>query len=197
MGWLWLLAAFALMSGPVMAAGQLVTTTVYQSHPVEGTTASAILGNMYRHPIIDPDDGPAFSNLTHAHDLAISVAPTAAGCGVTRLEFDWHFVITLPVATGESSLAPRSRAAWTAFLGTLKRHEEHHRAIFMQCGRAFVAAAAKLSGPCSGLKAAVEAYIDDQYAQCMATQRAFDRTDGPRVHNDPFIQIARAEHPGN
>jgi predicted secreted Zn-dependent protease len=178
-------------ASPTFATGHLVSTTTYADHLVHGDTARAIYHDMNVHPIVDPDAGNALANLTHDHALKLSMAPTSGGqCRVSDLSFSWRFVITLPRIVDDKALDGRTRAAWRSFVARLRWHEEHHRAIFMQCGRSFVPAAAKLTGPCAGLEHQVQQSIDTAYAACMVTQKAFDRGDGAKVLSQPFILMA-------
>jgi predicted secreted Zn-dependent protease len=178
-------------ASPALAAGHLVATTTYADHLAHGDTARAIYHDMNVHPIVDPDDGNALANLTHDHTLKLSTAPTSGGqCRVSDLSFSWHFIITLPRAADDTALDAHTRAAWRSFVARLRWHEEHHRAIFMQCGRSFVPAAAKLTGPCAGLDRQVKQSIDTAYAACMITQRAFDAGDEAKVMSQAFIRMA-------
>lgn len=190
-----LILTFASLAAPLPAlAGWTVTdTTTYQSHPVGGDTAAAIYRQMNLHPIMDPDGGPALANLTHDHTIALTTKMAGGQCKVDQLSFNWHFIITLPKATSEGRLAPRTRAAWNAFLATLKTHEEHHRTIFLDCGNRFLPAAAKLTAPsCTTLDHNVRAALTAAYADCMLEQVSFDRHDHPHVMATPFIQLARS-----
>ena len=75
----WLAGVLALDGGS--ASAELVHTTEYRTHPVHGTTPRAVWQYMNAHPIIDPDDGPAYANLTHDHDVAMKTARRAASAG--------------------------------------------------------------------------------------------------------------------
>lgn len=184
----------AASAAPVSAASKLLHTTDYRSHPVSGTTAAAVLHSMNANPIIDPDDGPAYANLTHDHDVVIRTAMTGGTCRVTDLTFRWHFVLTLPEAADYGRMGPAMQKTWSDFRASLKKHEEGHRTIFLGCGKAFVAAAAKLTAPggCGGLERTVRRYLDKQYAACMAKQREYETLDRPRVMASPFIRAALA-----
>ena len=52
---------------------------------------------MNAHPIIDPDDGPAYANLTHDHKF-YRCARRWRRLQVGELTFRWQFVLTLPKA---------------------------------------------------------------------------------------------------
>ena len=170
------LGLFALGAAP--AAAELKHTTVYKEHRVVGTTARALWQDMIAHPIIDPDDGPAYSNITHDHALTFKTATSRRDLSGHRsrlhLEFRHHAAAGGKLCEHEW----RSRKMWQQFTTYLKGHEERHGAIFLECGKSFVPAAEKMTGPagCAGLDEKVRAFVDRQYAACMVKQRDFDRS---------------------
>ena len=147
------LMALAALAAPALAGAKLTHTTEYRNHSVSGTTPAAILRYMNAHPIIDPDDGPAYANLTHDHSVTIRTATVGGTCRVTDLTFNWRFVLTLPRAADYGRMSGAMQKTWSSFLASLKKHEEGHRTIFLSCGSTFTVAAAKLTGPagCAGL----------------------------------------------
>jgi len=137
---LWLAAAH-----PALA--ELRYTTVYKDHFVHGTTPATLYQDMIARPIVDPDDGPAFANITHDHTLSLKTATVAGACKVTDLSFAWSFVITLPKAAEESRMSPATGTLWREFVGKCRWHEEHRVGIFLDCGKAFLAHAEAMTGP--------------------------------------------------
>lgn len=190
--WTGLLVGLAAAMVPVRADADLVHSTQYRDHRVRGVTPAEIWRYMNTHPIIDPDDGPAYANLTHDHDLKLSVATQAGVCRVTGLTFTWRFVLTLPKPVDTGSMTARTRSLWTSFAAALKRHEETHRQIFLKCGARFVPAAENLTGAagCFGMKRKVQRFVDRRYAACMDEQRAFEKRDRSRILSQPFIRAA-------
>lgn len=189
---LWL-AALAAIVVAGDAAAELVHTTEYRTHAVRGTTPQAIWRHMNAHPIIDPDDGPAYANLTHDHQLSMKTAGAGGVCRVSALTFRWRFVLTLPKAVDQAAMDPRTRSMWNDFVAGLKRHEETHRAIFLRCGATFVRAAERLTdASCASLERKVRRSIDQAYRACMAEQRAFEKRDRPRILGLAFIKAARS-----
>src|ERR1700690_324393 len=124
------------LSGP--AAAELRYTTVYKDHIVHGITPGELYQDMIAHPIMDPDDGPAFANITHDHALAVKTATVGGACKVTDLSFSWSFVITLPKAADETRMSHATGSLWREFVAKCRWHEEHRIAIFLDCGKAFV-----------------------------------------------------------
>lgn len=158
------------------ALGELRYTTSYRQNAIRGETPEQLRRYMASHPIID-EDGPALANITHDYELSVKTERSGGVCRVSKLDFTWNFVITLPKAVDKAGMSPATRAIWREFTAYLKRHEEHHRTIFLGCGKDFVAEAEKFTarGPCVLLKAKVKRYIDNRYQVCMVKQRAFDR----------------------
>jgi len=175
------------------ALAELRYTTVYKDHFVHGTTPATLYQDMIARPIVDPDDGPAFANITHDHTLSIKTATVAGACKVTDLGFVWSFVITLPKAAEESRMSPATGTLWREFVGKCRWHEEHRVGIFLDCGKAFLAHAEAMTGPagCIGLDAAVRRYVDVQYAACMKKQRAFGEEDAPAIANLGLLKAGR------
>jgi predicted secreted Zn-dependent protease len=182
-----------LLSGAIAYADGLSASTAYKSNPVEGTTAAALWRYMLAHPIIDPDDGPAFANITHDHRLSVRTDSAGGLCRVAGLDFTWSFVITLPKAVDYARMDSATRRMWDQFTAYLKRHEEEHRTIFMDCGRSFVPAATKLTGlpGCLGMEKKVRAFVDRQYAACMDRQRAFDRGQKSTIAGLALVRAAQ------
>jgi predicted secreted Zn-dependent protease len=172
----------ALLAAAAPARGELRHTTEYRVNPIKGATPAELWRSMAARPIID-EDGPALANITHDHRLAVKTTNSGKACRVESLDFTWRFVITLPNAVDEARMSTATRAMWREFTGYLKRHEEHHRTIFLACGTDFLAKAAKMTagGNCRGLERKVRKFIDKQYEACMARQRQFDRDEKQSV----------------
>ncbi|MCB1501557.1 MAG: DUF922 domain-containing protein [Bauldia sp.] len=185
-----MVALVALAQHPANA--EVVSTTSYGSHPVKGTTPKSVLAYMNAHPIIDPDDGPAYANLTHDHTVSIRTGASGGACRVSSITFRWQFVLTLPTAVDYARMDGATKSMWNAFLAAMKRHEETHRAIFLGCAKKFVPAAERLVGPasCAGLERKVRQSIDKAYQACMNEQRAFEKRDRPRILGLPFVRAA-------
>ncbi len=188
------LAFAALSLFAASATAELKQTSAYRDHPVKGTSVPAVWQYMLAHPIIDPDDGPAFANITHDHTLTFRTSTSGGACKVADLVFRWSFVITLPKAVDYGRMDAATKAMWSQFTTYLKAHEERHRAIFLDCGKTFVPAAEKMTDlpGCSGLDRKVRAYVQKQYDACMAKQRDFDRGEKPDVAGLALVRAAQA-----
>ena len=177
-----LLGAMMLGIGP--ALGELRYTTKYSENPIRGTTPEQLWRFMAAHPIID-EDGPALANITHDHTLSVASEKSGRACRVANIDFTWRFVITLPKAVDKAGMSPATGGMWREFTAYLKGHEEHHRTIFLGCGKKFLADAAKITGGrnCFGFKRKISRFIEKKYDACMKKQRAFDRQEKSSVAN--------------
>jgi predicted secreted Zn-dependent protease len=187
-----LIAVLSLAPFPAMAAGALHHALIEKSNVVSGTSAAEIYRDMLRRPIIDPDSGRSFANLTHEHELEFATEQTGGRCRIARLDFTWHFVMTFPKARDESELPAKTQQLWRSFVGRLRSHELHHRDLFVSCGQSFVPEAAAMTAPqCRQLERDVRRFIDTAYDVCMEKQFAYDRADTGNILSHPFIQLAK------
>jgi predicted secreted Zn-dependent protease len=188
------LAALLAVAAP--AHGELRHTTEYRVNPIKGTTPAELWRSMDARPIID-EDGPALANITHDHKLAVKTKSSGKTCRVESLDFTWRFVITLPKAVDEAGMSSATRAMWREFTSYLKRHEEHHRTIFLACGKDFLAKAARITAgrSCFGLERKVRKFIDRQYDACMVRQRQYDRDERQTVAGLALRRAYRGNSP--
>jgi predicted secreted Zn-dependent protease len=174
------------------APAELNQTTEYRDNRIAGTTARAVWQYMIAHPIIDPDDGPAYANITHDHKLAFRTSNAGGVCRVNDLTFRWKFVITLPKPVDYGGMDGATQKMWKQFASYLKGHEDQHRSIFLECGKVFVPAAEKLTGPagCSGMDRKVTAFVAAAYDRCMTRQREFDHRQDQTTADLALIRAA-------
>lgn len=174
------------------AAAELKHSTEYRENRIQGATPRAVWQYMTANPIIDPDDGPAYANITHDHKLRFKSATSGGACRVTGLDFEWRFVITLPKAVNYGAMSGATQKMWQQFISYLKSHEEKHRDIFIECGKKFVPAAEKITGlaGCFGMDRKVRKYVEAQYDVCMKKQREFDRGETQTVKGLALMRAA-------
>jgi predicted secreted Zn-dependent protease len=199
--WAAAVAAVGLALAPTASLGAVRSTTEWRQNPIRGTVPAELVSYMRAHMIAD-EDGPAFANITHDHDLSVSVRPAGEICRVDALTFDFRFVITLPVAVDEGRMAPATRRIWREFAAYTKWHEGRHREIFLDCAARFAAVAERMVGRdgCPALERRVKKSIANAFDACMSVQRAFDHREAPRVAALALFRSAAAKkeknHPG-
>jgi predicted secreted Zn-dependent protease len=175
------LAALSLVLSGELAAAGVSTSTQIASYRVSGATASDLISFMRYHPF-HGDSGGAVANIRPSYALSVATKQSGSVCRASAVNLKVSFVMTLPSATNAGAMSPATRAAWNSFVAFARRHEEHHRAIYVQCANSFVAKAERLTAStCLGLNANVRSLLETQKRACDRLQLAFDRVDAPRV----------------
>jgi predicted secreted Zn-dependent protease len=165
--------AAAALAVPAIAA--VTTDTHYRYYSIGGTTEKTIVRYMRQHPYRG-DHGDAYANLKHRYNLKLRTSDNRGQCKVDSLDLDIDFVMTLPRSANPERLTGSARSSFNAFASFAKRHEEHHRASFVECGKAFVARARLMkAGQCYALSSDIRALLRKTERDCEAKQRAFDR----------------------
>jgi predicted secreted Zn-dependent protease len=168
-----LCAIAAVLALPVSAA--VTSDTQYRTYSIGGTTEKTIVRYMRQHPY-KGDHGDAYANLKHRYRLKLATSDNHGQCKVDRLDLDIDFMMTLPRSANPERLTGSARSAFNAFASFAKRHEEHHRASFIECGKAFAAKARQMeAGQCAALSSDIRALLRKAERDCEAKQRAFDR----------------------
>lgn len=175
-----LAVASLVLSGDLAAAG-VSTSTRTASYRVSGSTASDLVSYMRRNPF-PGDHGGAVANIRPSYSLSVATRQAGGACRASAVNLKVGFVITLPVATGAGAMSPATRAAWGSFVAFARRHEERHRAIYLDCARGFVAKAERMTASsCIGLNAGIRRLLESEKRACERRQIAFDRQDSGRV----------------
>jgi predicted secreted Zn-dependent protease len=177
-----------------IAAAAVSTSTRNASYRVSGTTAAALVSYMRRNPF-PGDHGGAIANIRPSYSLSIATKQAGGVCRASSVNLRVAFVITLPLATGAGSMSPATRAAWGSFVAFARRHEEHHRTIYLDCARGFVGKAERLTaGSCMSLNASIRSLLETEKRACERRQSAFDRQDSGRVTGLSLFAMAGMSH---
>lgn len=187
----WLAAL--LLTLPAAGYAAAASFTEYRFNRIAGSTPAEIVAQMRAHPVPTEAAGIAYASITDRYDIVLDTRPggEANRCEVRRVSVDFRFVITLPEAAEEEAMSPGTRAMWREFVAFSKRHEEGHRAIFLECGRRFEAAAAKLRSDsgCQALRLDVLEMFREHYAACKARHAEYDEAESRRL---PALSLFRA-----
>lgn len=165
----------------VSASADIRAKTNIHNYHVVGQTCESLISSLRNNPFHGPN-GPALANIRPTYALDVETREAAGTCSAASVKLDLTFDMTLPAAS-ESSMAADAQYAWRTFTAFARKHEETHRAIYLDCARTFVAEAEKLSTPdgCDSLKAQAARLLEAQNRACDLRQQAFDKRDGPRV----------------
>jgi predicted secreted Zn-dependent protease len=182
--------------GAVPVGADVRVSTREQAYRVGGTTAGGLVSYMKNFPF-PGDGGAAVANIRPSY--ALSVRTNDQG-GICRASVDLrvNFVMTLPQATSQSALSGGARSAWNGFVAFARRHEETHRAAYVQCANAFAAKAERLTSKagCMALSANIRSMLEAEKAACDRQQKGFDRQQYRAVLGLSLFQMAKYAGPG-
>ncbi|MEO6396628.1 MAG: DUF922 domain-containing protein [Devosia sp.] len=165
--------------------------TDYRYYSVGGTTERAIVSYMRQHPYTG-NTGHAYANIKHRFQLDIDTVQDGKICKVEDIDLAISFVITLPKSSRPAALTRSARQSFEGFANFAKKHEETHRASFVDCGKSFVAKAKRQSaGQCSALTRDIRNLLRSSDRDCEAKQRSLDRRDSTRVNSLPLFRKGR------
>jgi len=172
----------------IPAHATVSSDTSYRSYSVGGTNEREIVRYMRAHPY-QGSTGHAYANLKHRFQLGLETSERGGQCVVDKLDLAIDFLMTLPRSANPEKLSKRARNSFDGFVRFAKRHEDQHRASFIDCGKSFVAKARQMkSGQCMALKSDIRAALRTMEAACEAKQKGFDRNDSRRVQELPLFR---------
>ncbi|MBC8036696.1 MAG: DUF922 domain-containing protein [Rhizobiales bacterium] len=162
-------------------------TTKYSYYSISGTTASAIYSNMLRRgPHVNGQKAYAATSATTSQDGKLLQAKS---CIVQEYRLKIDFVIRLPQIKNESVLPPTDRSRWKQFAKFLKKHEETHRAIWLECAQDLENKARAINAEsCAGADEKAAKLWDQMRKTCSRKHDAFDAAEQKRLLQQPFVK---------
>lgn len=157
---------------------------------VRGSTASAIFTSLVVH-------GPGGQS---GRAMATTNAKIRQGftlvqkrrCYLARYSITVKITMRLPRLASPRRLSPSTRRLWRGFYGYLRRHENHHRAIYIACARRMAAQAGNLarSKSCVGVSSALARLRNTELAKCERRHNAYDRRESGLIKRLGLIRRA-------
>src|SRR4051812_9387730 len=176
-----LIAACGLATVTATGEAGVRSTTELRAYVVGGTTAASLVSYMRRRPFRG-DCGPAVANVRPHYTLSVDTTYGDAVCTVKDIDLGINFVMTLPQARTPGAFSPGTRSAWYGFVDFARRHEETHRAIYVECADSFTAKALELAAAsCTELRARIDTMFKGEDRACERRQRGFDRGEYRRL----------------
>ncbi|MGI9413710.1 MAG: DUF922 domain-containing protein [Hyphomicrobiales bacterium] len=176
-------------AGPALTAPKVSVKTVH--YTVRGTTPQEILVYMLRHgPSVQSGPELATASFDIEHDG--EVRQIGKRCHLHGYRAKLKIVLHLPKLAKGQKLSPATRKRWTKLSGYIRRHENKHKDIFVQCGRRIESRIKALSGKhsCSVLRDKMQAALVAEYDRCNKLQADFDAREAKRIPNLPLIKQA-------
>lgn len=187
----WAILSWALLAGAVACQGVQArpqATTKYVYYPISGDSAVDLYNAMIRRgPHVNGSKAYA---ATSAASSQQGVLEPGKSCRVKNYRFKIDFTIRLPKFSNESSLPPVTRARWQEFSAFLRKHEETHRSIWMQCGEELETKIAALKAKnCDAADKMAAALWDQMRASCSKRHEAFDAAEQKVLMKHPFVKL--------
>lgn len=171
----------------IAATAKTTSKTSYSYFKIVGQTAPQIYASLLVHAKA-PGGHDAYAT-TSTRIFQKAKFSVGNACRVKNYDVMATFNIALP------SLAPSSatgvvKSNWQSFATMLRRHEEHHRILWLACAENFNRRVLSLSaGNCSALNQKFTALWKATEATCRAQNDAFDKAEQGRFLKQSFIQL--------
>lgn len=181
-------AAVCLAISATPALAKPTFSTKYTYYTVGGDSAEDIYRAMLsKGPRVNGAKAYASTLATSTQDGRLMQAKT---CRIENYKLRIDFVIKLPKIRNEKVLPAADRSRWQQFSKFLRKHEETHRAIWLEC-------AANLDSKVRAIKAKSCKDADAQAtklwnatrAACGKRHDAFDRAEQKKLVQHPFVKL--------
>lgn len=118
-----------------------------------------------------------------------------ASCRVENLTATAEFTLTLPRLASGTKLSSALSARWKSFETFVRRHEEHHRAIWIDAlSRAERRIAGLSNRNCAQLDAAIKQVLHEEWQSAETRHVGFDRAEQAQLQRHPLLAEANRSH---
>ena len=172
------------------AAISLKTHTSLRHYVVSGADELSLLREMRRK---GPRVGgkPALASTRMQTRYTARMRERGAACRVEALQMEVRFIVTLPALHSGGSIRRTTRRRWPSFVRKLRRHENRHIAIWMDCLRQVKRTLPTLrAADCRRLRKRMRNTYQRIMRQCSRRHDAFDRREKHAAASLPFIKAA-------
>jgi predicted secreted Zn-dependent protease len=160
--------------------------TRYNYYMISGATAVDVFNSLSRRgPVVNGVSTYAFTTVPKQSGAAVQ---TGQSCRMQNFDFRSEFVINLPKLENDAALFGPSRKNWRSFVSFLKRHEEVHRSIALNCGRQLQQDVAGIRAPdCGSVMRITDRMVAAMRKTCQRQHNALDARDQRVFGRQPFI----------
>jgi predicted secreted Zn-dependent protease len=184
-----ILGSALLANQALPACAQPTSHTTYSYFPVHGSSLTELHRDMASHePSANGVRGYGVTSAKPGKQLSVEACKRNGD-----YRFGIEFVIQLPRAANPAALSDAERGLWNRFAQFVKKHEEVHRSIWMNCAVAFDRKLqASAAQNCAAGQARVTALWNQMLATCGPKQIAFDAAQRGALKAHPFmIRVAQ------
>ena len=182
------LAILMVVTNAYTAEAKVSQSTTYSYFKVQGQTPQEIYISLLKYAK-GPRGHDAYATTTTRIYQKTSFA-VGTTCGFKNYNITGTFKITLPKLVSADGASATTRQSWAGFANVLKRHEEHHRELWMGCIGSFEKQVRNMSAKtCSALGANFKKLWKTMQRNCDAQNSDFDKQEQLNFLRQPFIQM--------
>lgn len=173
---------------PLSASAKPIYTTKYTYYAIGGDTAAEIYNAMIRRgPHVNGARAYASTSATSSQEGRLAQGQM---CSVQDYRLKIDFVIRLPRIKNEKVLTGATRARWQQFSQFLKKHEETHRSIWLDCARDLEVQVKSISvADCGAADTKAAKLWEQMRKSCTRKHDAFDAAEQKRLVRHPFVKL--------
>ena len=170
------------------AIAKPIYTTKYSYYAINGDTAQEIYTAMIRRgPHVNGARAYASTSATSSQEGKLAQGQI---CSIQDYRLKIDFVIRLPRIKNEKVLTGTTKARWQQFSRFLKKHEETHRSIWLDCARDLERQVKAISVADCGVADAKATKLWEQMRKsCARKHDAFDAAEQKRLVRHPFVKL--------
>lgn len=170
------------------AEARPVHSTKYSYYSINGDSAEEIYGAMLRKgPRVNGAKAYAATSATTTQDGRMA---QGGSCRIEAYRLTIDFVIRLPKIRNERVLPPADRRHWQQFAAFLKKHEETHRAIWIDCATELERQVKAIHvKSCAEADRRARQLWERMRAACTKKHNAFDAAEQKRLMKHPFVRL--------
>lgn len=175
----------ALLAHPAFPAyAQPTSHTTYSYFTVHGNSLSELHRDMISHgPTAKGVRGYGVTSARPGKQMTVAACKRNG-----EYQFGIEFVIQLPKAANPGALSVAELGLWNRFAQFVKKHEEVHRSIWMNCAAKYdLKLQASASQNCASGQAKVTRLWSEMLATCGPKQIAFDAAQRGVLKAHPFM----------
>ena len=173
---------------PAVAMAQPNQSTKYKYYTINGDSAQEIYGAMLRKgPRVNGAKAYAATSATTTQDGRMQ---QGGSCRIEDYKLSIDFVINLPKIRDEKVLPPGERRRWQQFSSFLRKHEETHRAIWLDCAAQLErqVKAIKVKS-CGEAERRARVLWEKMRNACSKKHNAFDAAEQKKLMKHPFVRL--------
>lgn len=178
-----------LVTGSPPVVAQPVTTTKVKHYVVNGTTAQSLDQQMTtRGPW--HGRGRAYANIVVNPGFTGQLVQ-GSSCNLHNFKVTAEFTMTLPKLANGAKLSRDLQSRWASFVSFVRRHEEGHRTIWLDCmSKAERRVAALRAGTCPELNSKIDRVFEEEWQVCERRQDAYDLAEQQKLVRHPLLVAA-------